>query len=221
MHAKKHKNSKSKTSMVTQLERAEKLSLIRLQPIQWESAPILHGVARFTSTGGTNFVVLSIRDLLILPGVVMTTTTVAIPTCLAVRLKRMRIWGPVTTQGTSVSVSIQKAGIDSTSNDFNDPFRKVQDSSLSFDRPAFVQLNFDKFTPSGSWHTNVNINGNIATVYCPAGAIIDFDYAYVQNMNNAVSATTFSGLTANTVGTQGRIRVLGAGCTPNGVIDLT
>jgi hypothetical protein len=212
------KSTKSEKTLVTQLERDEKRSIIRLQPIQWEAAPVTGGTARYVATSALNLTTMTIKDLISVPGIFATTTVLAYPVSVAVRMKRIRVWGFVATAGTPVTVAVQKAGIDSGGNDFNDSFRKVQDSSNSFDRPAFIELNFDKFSPSGSFHTNENVDGNLLYVTAPSGAIIDIDYNYVWNGTTSLSPMTYVVTTA--AGTVGRFKILSANCSAVGVNNL-
>ena len=216
--SKKSKNTKSQKKVVSQLERIEERELLRLQPLQWNPAPVLSGQARYTATSAVGGLTLSIKELLSMPGLMCTTTVLAYPTCVAARLRKVQVWGFVATAGTPVSVKLQKAGIDSTGNDFNDSFRQVQDSSNSFDRPAFCEMSFDKFTPSGSFHTTEAVSGNLLTMTCPSGSVIDYFYSYVPGWSNSPSATTF--VVTNVAGATGRVSLLSNNLTPASVNRL-
>jgi hypothetical protein len=182
------------------MENIEKRELIRLQPLSYEPSPVCHGCKRFRTTGALNQQTFSIFDLIKMHGLMAVTTVLGYPLAVACRLKRIRIWGFVATAGTPVTCTLTKAGIDATSNDYNDSFRTISDTSVSYDRPAFVEMRLDKFTPSGGFHTNENVDGNLVYFTCPNGAIIDFEYAYVLNNATAASAKTFTLIAAN-VGT--------------------
>jgi hypothetical protein len=174
------------------MDSLEKRELIRLQPLQIQPSPVCHCVRRFKTTGALSQQTLTIFDLVKSFGIMAVTTTLGYPLAVAARLKRLRVWGFVATAGTPVNVVVTKAGIDASGNDFNDSFRTVQDSSVSFDRPAFVEMKLDKYTPSGSFHTNENVDGNLLYITCPNGAIIDLEFAYVLNNTTAAAAKTYT-----------------------------
>jgi hypothetical protein len=211
----KKQSNQSKKTMVAQLERTEKRELLRLQPVQWQAAPVEFGSSRYTTTSALALTTLTIFDVLSMAGVFAATTVLGYPLAVAVRLKRIRVWGFVATAGTAVSVVLQKAGIDSGGNDFNDSFRKIQDSSNSFDRPAFVEMKFDPYTPSGSFHTNENVDGNILYLSCPSGSVIDFEFNYVWNGTTALSPKTY--VITSAAGTVGRTKIFSSNANPNGV----
>jgi len=184
------KKKQSKKKLVSSVEKFENLSLLRLQPPTWEPAGVLHGSARYVANSSVGLQVLSIYDLLTIPFIMAVTAVLGFPFAVAARIKRIRLWGFVATAGTAVGVTLVKGGIDAMGNDFNDPFRRISDSSNSYDRPAFVEMKFDKFTPSGSFHTNEAVDGNLIYISAPAGAIMDIEYAYV--INSTFGAATHS-----------------------------
>jgi hypothetical protein len=213
------KNAKSKKTVVSQLERFEEHNTLRLQPVQWEPTPVLSGKARYTANAAVANVTMTINDLLTLPGIMAVTSILAYPVAVAVRLRRARVWGFVATAGTPVLVKLQKAGVDSAGNDFNDSFRTINDSSNSFDRPAFIEMNFDKYSPSGSFHTTSNTNGNVLFLTCPSGAVVDFDYSFVPATNTSAPTIT-NVIVGQSVGTSGRNKIVSSLLTPSGVNSL-
>lgn len=195
--------------MASQLDGLEKRELLRLQPIAYEPLVKKPGHIRYSATGSLANNSITIFALLTIPGIMATTSTLGFPLAVAVRLRKMRIWGFVATAGTPVTVALQKSGIDSSGNDFNDAFTRISDTSVSFDRPAFIEVNFDQYTPSGSFHTSENVDGNLVNITCPAGAIVDFHYTYIVNYANAVPASGYT-LVAATAGTIYRKTILGS-----------
>jgi hypothetical protein len=209
------KSSKSQKALVTQLERDEERQLVRLQPLQWEPCAVIGGEARYNATSALTLTTLTIKDLISVPGVFATTTVLAYAMAVAVRIRKIRIWGFVATAGTAVNVRVQKAGIDSTSNDYNDSFKQVQDTSNSFDRPAYVEIKFDRYTPSGAFHTSANISGNLVNITCPAGSVVDIFYSYVPGWATPASGTTW--VVGSTAGTTGRMTICSNNLNPVGV----
>lgn len=201
-------NPKSTKKVASQLDSIERRELLRLQPISYEPLAKVSGHIRFAASSALGNNTISIYDIVRLPGFMAATTTSGYNLAVAVRLRKMRIWGFVATAGTPVTVSLQKAGIDSSGNDFNDSFSRKSDTSVSFDRPAYIEMNFEQFTPSGAFHTNAAVDGNVVNITCPAGAIVDFHYTYVMNYANA--APTAIVLVGANVGTLYHKTILGS-----------
>jgi hypothetical protein len=122
----------------------------------------------------------------------------------AVRIKKVRILAPLTTQGTTVAVSLRPQGPDSSLNNFNSIPEQYLDTSTSIDIPAYIALTPSKDTPFGSWHQNINVNtsGPLLNINCPPGTTLDVLFEYIErNPVNGSLAPTYSYTTsAATVG---------------------
>ena len=108
----------------------------------------------------------------------------------AFRIKKIRILSPITTQGTSITCSIQPIGIDSGNNNFNAVPEKYLDTSASIDVPAYISLTPDRTTPLGSWHYNVSVDGSLAQIVCPAGSTMDILFEYIMTTESTSSSYT-------------------------------
>lgn len=202
-------SKKPAKKMASQLDSLEKRELLRLQPVEYEPLSKNGGHIRFAALSALGNNSIKIFDLILLPGLMAISSIAGFALAVAVKLRKIRIWGFVATAGTPVTVALQKAGIDSSGNDFNDSFTRKSDTSVSFDRPAFIEMNFDQFSPSGSWHTNENVDGNVVNITCPAGAIVDFYYTAVMNYANAAPTSAYT-LVGATVGTLYHKTILGS-----------
>lgn len=108
----------------------------------------------------------------------------------AVRIKKIRLLCPVTTQGTSVQCSLQPLGIDTGTNCFNGVPEKYIDTSASIDVPAYLSLTPSIDTPLGSWHYNVNLSNDLCTVVAPAGSTLDILFEYIMATESTQSSYT-------------------------------
>jgi len=129
-------------------------------------------------------------------GIIATSSTVSTYLSTAFKLRRIRMWGPVATAGTPVTVSIR---LMQSSADFVTPPKTWTDTSVSFDHPAFL----DWVPPLGSlaekWHSSVQ-GDQIFTLTFPVGATIDFHFSYVLNdADGTINGPTLSGATVGLV----------------------
>lgn len=108
----------------------------------------------------------------------------------AFRIKKIRLLSPITTQGTSITSSIQPLGIDTGTNNFSGVPEKYLDTSASIDVPAYISLTPDITTPLGSWHYNVNVDGQLANIVCPAGSTLDILFEYIMTTDGTSSSYT-------------------------------
>jgi hypothetical protein len=118
--------------------------------------------------------------------VLAVTTILGIPLYRALRLHKVRIWGPVATQGTSVYVEMTPSTLDAGNNNFNARPVTVMDSSISIDKPAYVSYDFPRDTPGGSWHASTLVDSTLFNFSCPTGSIIDFHFDGILNLDTTV-----------------------------------
>ncbi len=165
----------------------------KLAPPQWPGQQIraMHVRYRCTSafTGSFDGI-----ELAAMCGVVATAATTSVVLSNAVRLKKVEIWGPVATAGTPVTAAIDWNTSSTTLNLFS-PGSAVSDSSVSFDRPAFVTAKPPQESSSAKWQSALS-DVTVVTIACPAGSILDFHLNFVINDNGApVAGPTLSGAT--------------------------
>lgn len=95
------------------------------------------------------------------------------------KLKRVCVWGQVATAGTPVTCQLRYVD-DPANTDANGPPKTVSDTSVSYDRPAYVCLEPSKMQQSffSQWFTT-NVAQTYLNLTCPAGGIIDFWFNFV------------------------------------------
>jgi len=104
------------------------------------------------------------------------------------RLKRVLVWGPVATAGTPVTVQLKYVD-DPPSNTQSGAPRTVSDTSVSFDRPAYVCLQPPKDNSSiySQWMDS-SLTTGVIVLTCPAGANVDFFFNFILDDQGATSA---------------------------------
>jgi len=212
--AKKHtkKVKKIKFSDKVPIDRTES----RLMPLEFIPNHKMQYRRRYSTANGISSN-LSITDLL---GsfIIAVTTILGYCPLAAIRLKRVQIWAPVTTQGTGVFVTLSPVATDTGINSFNDMPVVITDASQALDRVAYVDYATKKNTPSGQYHFSTATNINLITYTVPAGSIMDLDFEGILNVN-----TFPKGFTATLVGaTVGTVysRAIGTNFIPVGVLSI-
>jgi len=134
----------------------------------------------------------SAQDFMQLAGMCAVSAILGIPDNWGFKLKSIKIWSPVATAGTTVFNSIMDVSIDSTENDTNGVPTMIMDSSMSFDKPAFVHYKPKKNSPN-SFYKNGQA-GAIAVamiqIQCPIGSIIDVEMNIISAFNRPSNSYT-------------------------------
>lgn len=133
-------------------------------------------------------------------GVIATGATTSVFLADQIRVRRVCIWGPVTTAGTPVNVLLKFVD-DPASNTQSGPPKSQQDSSISFDRPAYVCLEppTDNSSIFSQW-----IDSSLTTTWiflaAPPGSIMDIHFNFIVDDIGAPSAgPTLAAATAGTI----------------------
>lgn len=154
-------------------------NLVSAQPPAFRAVPIWQYKRRFVATGAVsgNCLISSIL------GSAFVATTAILGNSLldSVRIKSVRCWAPVQTQGQSVTIVLTPIGIDASNNCFNDLPSSITDTSVSFDRPAYVSIQPSVDTPIGAWHTSTTISTNLFNLVAPLGTVVDITFEGVLN----------------------------------------
>ncbi len=161
------------------------------------TVPMYQCYRRFTNNGGPVNGTLNISDLLnqFMTGVTM--PNVLQCNIRAIRIKKIRLLAPVTSQGTSVTVSLRPIGQDASSNSFSGVPEKYLDTSASYDVPAYLALTPALTTPLGSWHYSINVNSGLCDVVAPTGTTMDILFEYV--ISYAEGASVYNRITVNPI----------------------
>ncbi len=143
------------------------------------TVPIFQCYRRFICTSAVSGSI-TIQDLLNQFGFAAT-SSVVYPYCQQVRIKKIRVLCPVTTQGTSVLVSMKPNTADTGNNCFNSVSETYIDTSASIDIPAYMHLTPSIKTPLGSWHYNSTVNANLLYVIFPSGSCCDILFEWIPS----------------------------------------
>jgi hypothetical protein len=155
------------------------------KPGQFRSNIILRHTQRFTNTGATTFAVTG-KTLAASFGAMCTVTNTTCA-CLydAVRVKRIKIWGPSSTAANTVSVVWSSPA--PTSNAAN---VEVSDTSTSSAFPPYVSTAPPRESLASFW-TNSGSSSVLATLAVPnAGAIIDVEAELIISDSAATQITS-------------------------------
>lgn len=162
------------------------------------SSPIFQVYRRFictTAVADTLTIYNCIQQFMI-----ATTTILAYPMIYAVRVKKIRILAPVTTQGTSVTVRLTPVTVDTSTNNFSAVPETFLDTSASIDVPAYIQLIPAIDTPLGSWHFATSIDGNLLAIVAPPGSTMDIFFEYILRSSTGTAGAPTRAIVAGTVG---------------------
>jgi hypothetical protein len=143
-------------------------------PPPWKGQPIRNMKLRYQSTMALavqNFTVTQLGGMV---GVIATTTTAASSLCQNFRIRRIKIWSPVITNGTIVTNAIDwNSGSSSPSGSGT----AISDSAMSQNYPAHVSSAPPKGSKADLWQSVINTD-NIVAITCPIGSILDFDFEF-------------------------------------------
>jgi len=187
MYTKKRSNKKNKRKInYNQPSRP-----IYLAPPHFVSQPVRTMRVRTNCTTACNLGNITMIQLAGMAGVISLATGAGSATsnlCDQMKLKRICVWAPVTTAGTQVTAMIKYVddpGFASTSG----PPETQTDTSVSFDRPAYVCLEPPKGNQSifSQWFDS-NVSTNYVVLTCPVGSCVDFWFDWILDDLGATSA---------------------------------
>jgi hypothetical protein len=185
----------NETGEITKVNAGKRFPIISLPEIV--SSHIIQEYRRFINTTSVSGF-LTIYDLLN-QFMIATSTTLLNSYIDAIRIKKIRMLCPVTTQGTSVSCSLQPYAPDTTNNLFSAVPEKYIDTSASIDIPAYLSLNPKITTPLGAWHRAILVDSNLVQVIAPPGTTFDILFEYII-LSGASASTYTRAVTGATVG---------------------
>jgi len=150
-----------------------------------------------TSTLGATATIAQLGAML---GVICVTATTSSLICDQFRIKRICLWSPVATAGVQVSNMLKWVDDPASAITSGAP-RTVSDSSVSFDRPAYVCLQPPKDNSSifSQWLDTSSTTAWIQIV-APAGSIMDIHYNFIlDDIGNTSVGPTIAGGTPGNV----------------------
>jgi len=150
-----------------------------------------------TSTVGS---VVTLAQLAGMLGVIATSATTSQFICDQFRLRRICMWSPVATAGVPVANELKYVD-DPASTVTSGPPKTVSDTSISFDRPAYVCLQPPKDNSSvfSQW-----LDSSLTTAWiqwvAPAGSVVDLHFNFIlDDIGNTSAGPTLAGATAGNI----------------------
>jgi len=141
-------------------------------------------------------------------GVIGTSAVTGVYITQSFKMTRVSCWGPVATAGTPVTVELKYSDIPGSSGGIASPPRTISDTSVSFDRPAFVSLTPTPDTYFDFW-LQANNGSNMLVITCPTGTIFDFDLQFI--IDDIGTLPSSRALVAATTGVIYRLIATGSG----------
>lgn len=118
----------------------------------------------------------------------------------AIKLRGIRAWGPISTIGLPVSLSIFPKLVETDTNSLADIPMMISDTAVSIDRPAYVQWQPSKFLPAGSWHFTSSVSASLFKLAYPLGCVLELDISAVLNVQQSSLGFTSTLVGANVGG---------------------
>jgi hypothetical protein len=114
----------------------------------------------------------------------------AYPLSQSVRIKKIKIWGPAASTNFPVTVGVEYNTVTSL---FGSPSKLIANTSIGFDRPAYVSYAPPKGSIASMW-LNDQTADDIVSLYGPANTIVDVEIEHAfQDETFAPSSFTFAG----------------------------
>lgn len=196
---------------------SKRLPVIALPEIK--PLPIMQIQRRFVNNGTAANAGLTIFNLLDQFTMAISATSL-VPFVRLLRIKRIRILAPVTTQGTSVTVSISPNAVDSAQNNYNSCGELYLDTSASIDVPAYLSLTPSLETPLGSWHYFINIDSSLASINAPAGSTLDILFECILHGAGPSPASHTRVVAGATIGNVYASSIVGGAFVPSGMTTI-
>jgi len=150
-----------------------------------------------TATVGTTATIAQLAGML---GVIATSATTSQFICDQFRIKRICMWSPVATAGVPVTNELKWVD-DPNAAITSGPPRTTSDSSVSFDRPAYVCLQPPRDNSSifSQWLDSSSTAAWIQWV-APAGSIVDIHFNFIlDDIGNTSAGPVLVGATAGNI----------------------
>ncbi len=160
------------------------------KPLQLATSIRLHHVFRFINTGVTTSISVKYDDLLSL-WVVATGATTGYTLFNAVRMRKVELWGPMTSTLIPVTATLDWAGTTTGASGTN---LKLSDTSMGSFASAHISSLAPKTAQASQWQPSGN--GTAFTLSVPSNSIIDVHVSYgVIDDGTAGSTVSLTGAT--------------------------
>lgn len=129
-------------------------------------------------------------------GIVASSATTSAYLSNVFRIKRITMWAPVPSVGTSVTIRLD--WIPDT-DEFTTPTKTWSDTSVSVDHPAFLDLKPPKGSLMDKWHSS-NLASNSFQLSYPVDTTMDITFNFIMNDNqNALVGPVLGAGVAGTI----------------------
>jgi hypothetical protein len=159
-------------------------------PPPFNAIPVRSGRVRFIATAAVDGDFTNI-DLFNLPGCSAQTAIAGTPISQGVKLRKVHIWAPVQTAGSTTTVTLlDSSGVAGTALDGMPEV--MSDSSMSFDRPARIAWKTRPERPSGGWWSiaSTSVSRVLFNLKAPLGSVVDMFFDFVLNLTINPSLAT-------------------------------
>jgi hypothetical protein len=176
------------------LKTKKNISLVRevrqreLQPLEVVVQALRSAKLRYLIGGTALIKQFQFQDIASQLGIIATAATTGVFLSSAIRLKEIEVWSPVTTMGVGVQAQLSWL---STAGDFESPPSTHQDSSVSFDRPAYLRHKPPSGSIASKWHLS-NSTDLVVDLRAAAGSTIDFTVEFVISDSATILAQVAS-----------------------------
>ncbi len=136
----------------------------------------------------------------------------------AIRIKRVRMWAPITTIGTPVTIALTPRIVETSINCFGDIHSSIQDTTVDIDHPAFIEYIPEMDHPSGSWHFTSSTTTSLFRLFYPTGTLLEIKYQAIVNVTEGTKGFTSTLVGASVGGIYSR--AVATNFTPVGVNTL-
>lgn len=158
----------------------KQMKLYVSMPPEFVIESVRHVKRRFETTS-TALSTLSIFNLWNMD-IMAVSTILGFPMWRACKITRVEIWCPVATQGVAAEISLTPISDGPGQNLFVDLPKTYTDSTISVDRPAYIDFRPTKYDPCGSWHLSNNTDKTLIDFNLQTGSVVDIHLEVVDNL---------------------------------------
>lgn len=184
-----NRSSSNANGRSARARRGRMLSSLRNGPLQLPVSAFVPRTLRFISTSATRTGVTVPSLLLACGGICTATNSTITGWSAAVRITRVKMWCPVSQQGSSATVSIEWEGTSGFQ-----PNTTISDTSVSVTEPAHISVRPPPRSAASFYWSSTNTS-TLFYLNAPVGTIIEVDCVAVTNDGNQtpVSGTVAAG----------------------------
>lgn len=167
-------------------------------PPMWRSEPVRSKTSRFKVNSALSNDTFTVEDLVAsVVGIYATGSTTSNHLCVAMRLRKIKLWFTATSVGANTEAIIDWNV--STNESLYSPNSSISRSTMSSAEYAYLCASPPKDSLADLWQRSTT-TFTLVSLSAPAGAIIDITVDYVLNDSDAaISGPALSGATSGTI----------------------